>query len=155
MSANCWPLVHVQTPIVATDSIGIKILLFPPEAAAAELNKIPKYKDNGMWPPYPGINECFSKYESAVAMEIGSSALIIAAGYKLDVMLSSYHSSELVVCGDNRPDFMRMGTYYGISYHPFETIFFKTTRAHDAKVLDRYTEWADGRNYSSYEFCKG
>ena len=154
MSANCWPLVHVQTPIIATDRIGIELLLFPPEAAAAKLKDISKYKDNGMWPPYPGINKCFDKYESAVSIEIGSSALMVAAGYKLDVMLSAFHSGPFEACGDYIPDFMAKDTYYGISYHPYETLFLKTTRKIDLKVLDRYTQWTDGRNYSSYESCK-
>jgi hypothetical protein len=35
-----------------------------------------------------------------------------------------------------------------------ETLFFKTNRPINEKVIDRSTEWTDARNYSSYDFAR-
>jgi len=77
-----------------------------------------------------------------------------AAGYKLDVMMSAYHGESFELCAGRREDFLNKDTYYGISYHPFETLFFKTNRVIDETMIDRYTSWTNGRNYSSYDWCK-
>jgi hypothetical protein len=39
----------------------------------------------------PGINQCFHTWDSAVAAEVSSTALIKAAGYKVDVLMAAFH----------------------------------------------------------------
>ena len=142
--------------ILATDSIGMEILLFPPADAVAKMKEIPNYVGHadGAYPPYPGINDCFHDWRHAVRAEIGTSTLIQTVGYKLDVMMSAYHSGPFERCLGQHVDFLNKDTYYGISYHPYETVFFKTNRPVDDLMIDRYTEWTNGRNYSSYDYCK-
>ncbi|KAH8746329.1 hypothetical protein BGZ57DRAFT_972847 [Hyaloscypha finlandica] len=126
MTANCWPQIHVQSMILATDDIGMEVLLFPPP----EAHKI-----------------------HAVRAEVGSSVLMTTVGHKLDAMMAAYHTGYFEQC-DSGAEFLNENTYFGISYHPYETLFFKTNRPINEKVIDRYTEWTGARNYSSYDFCK-
>jgi hypothetical protein len=159
MTANCWPSFHVQSMIWATDTIGLSILL-----------------------SRKGIHRCFHSWESAVSAEIGASALIKLAGYKLDVMMSLYHSKDKNEDGNEEKDgkngmgkwnggsgsryenecdssdngdVLWDGEYAGINVHPYETIFLKSNRDISPVVLTRLTEWTKGRGYSSYDFCKG
>jgi hypothetical protein len=147
--------------IWATDSIGIVILLFPPTAAASKVRSQPSYDPvTGLvsmtLPQHPGINACFHTWGSAVAAEIGSSALIEAAGYKLDVMMSAYHGNsryEEECDRSENGDVLWDKAYFGTNVHPFETVFAKSNRDVDPVGLERLTEWTRGRGYSSYAFC--
>jgi hypothetical protein len=165
MTANCWPSLHVQSMIWATDLVGLEILLFPPAALVSSLTQNPTYDpltetETGVKlpPHYGGINSCFHTWGSAVAAEIGSSALIRASGYKLDVMMSAYHAAENYedICDKTRKtaDVLWEGNYFGTNVHPFETVFMKSNRDVDPVTIDRLTEWANAEGYSSYQFCK-
>ena len=155
MTANCWPQIHVQSMILATDDIGMEVLLFPRPEAVEKMKQIPEYSgaQKKGWPPYPGINDCFQHKIHAVRAEVGSSVLMTTVGYKLDAMMAAYHTGYFEQC-DSGAEFLNENTYFGISYHPYETLFFKTNRPVNEKVIDRYTEWTDASNYSSYDFCK-
>ena len=162
MTANCWPSFHVQSMIWATDIIGVSTLLFPPEDAIAELKKSPTWDPESetfsdtLPASHPGINACFHTWHTAVASEIGSSALIKAAGYKLDVMMSAYHSSgdyEETCNNSENGDVLWEKKYYGTNVHPYETIFLKSNRDIDPAGLERLTDWTNGRGYNSYQFC--
>jgi len=141
----------VQSMIWATDTIGLSILLSS-----------------------KGINRCFHSWRSAVSAEIGASALIKSAGYKLDVMMSLYHSKDKngkkgmgegnggngaryeEECDSSKNgDVLWNGKYAGTNVHPYETIFLKSNRDINSVGLERLTEWTGGRGYSSYDFCKG
>jgi hypothetical protein len=50
-------------------------------------------------------------------------------------------------------DYLGAGSYFGTFIHPYETLFMKSHRNIENNVLDRLTEWHDGRGYSSYDFC--
>ncbi|KAH8598910.1 hypothetical protein B0O99DRAFT_698234 [Bisporella sp. PMI_857] len=154
ITANCSPQVHVQSMILATDRIGIEVLLFPPAAAVAKVAQLPPVNMKGEFNLYPGINGCFHEWGAAVSAEIGTSAVMNAAGYKLDVMMSAYHNGKEFEQCNSIVDFLNENTYYGISYHPYETLFFKTNRVIDELMIERYTDWTNGRKYSSYDFCK-
>ncbi|KAH8600790.1 hypothetical protein B0O99DRAFT_648905 [Bisporella sp. PMI_857] len=166
MTGNCWPTFHIQSMILATDAVGMNVLLFPPPAAAEKLKEIPPYGpmpgSEEMFPqPHPGINSCFHTWGSAVSAEIGSSAIIKAAGYRLDVMMSAYHgvkggeklyedSCDTSVNGD----VLEEDGYFGTNVHPYETVFMKTNRKIDPLGIAKLTEWTEGRGYSSYDYCK-
>ncbi|CZR57232.1 uncharacterized protein PAC_07122 [Phialocephala subalpina] len=167
MTINCIPINHIQSMILATDRIGLEILLFPTEA------QIETFRDS--LPPYPyvpanhpaynvpqlehpGINSCPNEYWHAVSVEVHASALIKAAGYKIDAMMAAFHKSETYEeeCeGDmSSPDVLYENSYWGTNIHPFDTIFAKSNRGTNAKVLKTLTEWTDGRGYSSYDVCQ-
>jgi hypothetical protein len=165
MTANCWPSLHVQSMIWATDITGLSILLFPPTAIVQALSQNPTYDpltetETGVKlpPRYSGINSCFHTWGSAVTAEIGSSALIRAAGYKLDTMMAAYHAAQNYedICDKSRDggDVLWDGAYFGMNVHPFETVFMKSNRDVDPVTIDRLTQWTMARGYSSYEFCK-
>ncbi|KAF4625058.1 hypothetical protein G7Y89_g13112 [Cudoniella acicularis] len=170
MTGNCWPAFHVQSMIWATDMIGIETLLFPSEATVAafkakgvpHINKSTRDGDEDKKTPpappqKPGINSCFHTWSSAVNAEVGASSLIEAAGYKLDVMMAAYHGMkdyEAKCPKDGNGDVLWNNKYYGTNVHPFETVFIKANRDVDPVGLEKHTEWMNGREYSSYEFCK-
>ncbi|KAH6698966.1 hypothetical protein BKA61DRAFT_583006 [Leptodontidium sp. MPI-SDFR-AT-0119] len=184
ITANCWPTFHIQSMIWATDKIGIETLLFPPQKALDYLSthpiKLPPAsKDTDIttststpsndpsFPPpspettrvhqAPGINGCFHDWDSAVAAEVSSTSLILAAGYKVDAMMSAYHGmaeyEEARTCDENR-DLLWDGEYFGIDVHPFETVFIKANRDVAPLVLERHTKWVGQRGYSSYDYCR-
>lgn len=162
MTANCWPSFHVQSMIWATDSIGLNILLFPPKETIALLSKKPAFDpvehvvSPDALPPVHGINSCFHTWGEAVAAEIGASALIEAAGYRLDVMMSAFHGNDKYErdCDSTKNgDVLWQGKYFGTNVHPFETVFLKSNRDIDPVGLERFSEWTKGRGYSSYDYC--
>ncbi|KAK0116459.1 hypothetical protein ONS95_013474 [Cadophora gregata] len=178
MTANCWPTFHIQSMIWATDLIGIETLLFPPQKALDYLSTHPitlppaKIKTENPAassstnssspeatpvPQAPGINGCFADWDAAVAAEVSSTSLIRAAGYKVEAMMSAYHGNaeyeEGKSCSENR-DVLWEGGYFGISVHPFETVFIKANRDLSQLVLKRYTQWVDQMKYSSYDYCR-
>ncbi|PVH72652.1 hypothetical protein DL98DRAFT_520383 [Cadophora sp. DSE1049] len=184
ITANCWPTFHIQSMIWATDLIGIETLLFPPQKALDYLSThpiklppasedtdmtsttTPSSNDPTFPPPSPettrvhqapGINGCFQDWDSAVAAEVSSTSLILAAGYKVDAMMSAYHGNaeyeEARTCEKNR-DLLWEGEYFGISVHPFETVFMKANRDVSPLVLKRYSQWVKQRGYSSYDYCR-
>jgi hypothetical protein len=151
--------------IWATDIVGLEVLLSPPSTISESLSLNPTYDPHTetetgvkLPPHYSGINSCFHTWGSAVAAEIGSSALIQAAGYKLDVMMSAYHAVENYedICDKTREtaDVLWDGQYFGMNVHPFETVFIKSNRDIDPVTIDRHTQWTMAKGYSSYEYCR-
>jgi hypothetical protein len=105
--------------ILATDDIGMEVLLFLPPEAVEKMKQIPEYSgaQKKGWPPYPGINDCFQHKIHAVRAEVGSSVLMTTVGYKLDAMMAAYHTGYFEQC-DSGAEFLNENTYFGISYHP-------------------------------------
>ena len=156
--------------IWATDIIGLETLLFPPKTALEYLatHRItlpPTGIHDGDEVPTdtsiqtPGINGCFHNWDSAVAAEVSSSALIKAAGFKIDAMMNAmggepgFGLDEQVSCAQNG-DVLWNGGYWGTNVNVFETIFMKSNRDVDFKNLEMQTKWMKGRGYSSYDYCK-
>lgn len=160
MTSNCWPNFHVQSMIWATDRVGIELLLFPSQEVTdkARLHiTAPEINDPNEKALSPGLNHCFHTWKSAVQAEIGATSLIKAAGYEVDVMMSAYHKTTdyAAKCdGKKNGDVLWNGKYEGTNVHPFETIFIKANRDIDPVGIQKHTEWMDGREYSSYDFCK-
>jgi hypothetical protein len=135
--------------IWATDKIGIELLLFPKQPEPTIENPTPE-KVLGH------IAQCFTKFIDAIHAEIGATAVIQAGGYKVDVMMSAYHSNPRYIedCDSSRNgDVLMPGAYFGTNVHPYETIFFKANRGIDPEGLARHTEWVNGAKYSSYDYC--
>jgi len=165
MTANCWPSMHVQSMIWATDIVGLFLLLSPPASIVRNLTANPTYDPHtetetgvALPPHYGGINSCFHTWGSAVSAEIGSSALIKAAGYRFDVMMAAFHGAEDYsdICDATRDgaDPLWDGQYFGGNVHPYETVFMKSNRDVDPIMMDRLTEWTGKNGYSSFEACQ-
>lgn len=145
MTANCWPKFHVQSMIWALDSTGVQLLLFPPKDAS-------KAEDEQA----VGINKCFDGWQSAVQGEIGATSVITDAGYKIDVMMGLYHKEEhyAETCDSSQnSDPLYEGGYGGTTIHPYDTMFIKTKRGIDPVMIEKLTEWHNGRKYSSWDQC--
>ena len=132
MTMNCRPDLprHVQSMILATDSVGLDTLLTP-----------------------DGIDNCPQDMNQAVWFETRLTSLIKANGYTVSVMMAMGNSYEgwVDVCANG--DITVTGAYDGTNIHPYETMFVKTKRGADPKTLELLTKWHDGSNYSSYDYC--
>ena len=119
--------------IWATDSIGLALLLQPTV-----------------------LGRCFHDWQTAVNAEVDCTAVIQNAGYKVDTLMTAFHSDPNYIehCDSSKNgDVFWEGGYFGSNIHPFETIFLKTNRDIDPVLTTKLTEWTAGRNYSSYDAC--
>ena len=132
MTYNCHPSRHIQSMILATDTTGLWLLLEPSNNA---------------------LSGCHNEHEAAIGAEVRLTALIKESGYKVDVMMEEFHSDKDFANSCQQGDPLWEGQYEGITIHPYETLFFKTNRQITQDVLDRYTEWTDKSEYSSYKVC--
>ena len=159
MTLGCRPLAHVQSMIWATDRIGLETLLFPSATLVEKFkSELPPHDSSHPVPPWesPGINFCPHEYWKAVAAEVYATPLLRSAGYKIDVMMTAYHSipNYEVACRQWMDgDMLSKGHYYGMDLHPFDAIFAKTNRGNDPITLEKMTTWTDERRYSSYDYC--
>ncbi|KAE9374790.1 hypothetical protein N431DRAFT_221630 [Stipitochalara longipes BDJ] len=105
----------------------------------------------------PGINQCFHTWDSAVAAEVSSTALIKAAGYKVDVLMAAFHGIKELEAGESceeNGDVLFEGGYFGGDISVWETGWWKTNREVGEEELERQTEWVGKRGYSSWDFCR-
>ncbi len=117
---------HLQAMMLATDQVGINLLLTP-----------------------LGLDACHSDYDIAVASEVRLTMLVEHAGYKVDALMSLFGQSADFAETCDAPD--PMASYPG-GYLPLhETIFAKTKKL-SGDVVARYSDWA--KDYSSYEYCR-
>ena len=83
--------------VLATVIVGIETLLHPSKELLDIYEADPpanlRPADPLPWQP-PGMNGCFNTWESAVVAEISTTRLIRKAGFKVDVMMSAFHSKE-------------------------------------------------------------
>jgi len=159
MTLGCRPNAHVQSMIWATDRVGLETLLFPSEELKTKFfADLPPHDDTSPVPApeVAGINACPHEYWKAVAIEVFATPLIRSAGYEVDVLMTAYKSipEYETACRDRGDgDVLNTGKYWDMSIHPYDSIFTKTNREHDAVTVDKYTEWAEVRKYSSYDYC--
>ncbi|KAI9646750.1 hypothetical protein NHQ30_004748 [Ciborinia camelliae] len=120
MTANCKPEFHIQSMIWATDSLGIETMLFPSKDVLARLPPPPMYarKDelNKSEIQPPGINSCFRTFDSAIDAEIGVTALMRAAGYGVEAIMSAFHGVDT---GDEEVSENEQGDHHRRSRHHF------------------------------------
>jgi hypothetical protein len=161
MTINCEALMHVQSMIWALDFIGLETLIHPTpetvekfEAITKGVKPLPDPNHHLPHPMYPGIDWCPDGYWQAVSIEVYSTSLIIAAGYQIEVMETAFHGERdwEKTCWDNG-QVLYESRYFGIALNPYELVFMKTNRNIDPNTLAQYTKWADGREYSSYNYC--
>jgi hypothetical protein len=105
----------------------------------------------------PGINACFHTWDSAVAAEVSATALIKAAGYKIDVLMMAFHGIKEVEKGEScevNGDVLFEGGYFGGDISVWETGWWKTNRGMKEEELKRLTGWVGERGYRSWDFCR-
>jgi hypothetical protein len=158
LTIHCHILLHIQSQLLATDRIGLETLLFPSPTVIENFRAaVPPHNPKSKIPAVaiPGINSCPHNYWDAVAIEVHVAALIKAAGYKIDVMMMAFHGIEDFekACWRNG-DPQKRGHYFNIELNPYELVFTKANRNIYPLQLERYTSWANGKNYSSYDYCK-
>ncbi|KAH8900804.1 hypothetical protein GQ53DRAFT_130926 [Thozetella sp. PMI_491] len=151
---NCWPRPHLQSQMLATDDVGMSILLDP--SLATSLQQEDKWggKDDPV-----GLTACFQNRNQAVHSEIGITGLITSQGYGVDVTLSAFDvgSENLTTyCTGEKSeaDPLVQGSYFGGSIHPYEVVFMKTNRHITEATMDIMTKWHLERSWSSWDACK-
>lgn len=149
---NCHPRVHLQSMLLATDDIGLSVLLDPELAlSAADDNFYGTHNDA------VGLSPCFTTMHKAVHAEIGLMSLIESQGYTADVVMTAPHSAATFdqFCDNaGRPDdFLYKDSYLGTTVHPYETIFMKANRDIDPMALTKLTEWHLAANMTSWDTC--
>ncbi|KAL0939761.1 uncharacterized protein CTRU02_206371 [Colletotrichum truncatum] len=156
ITANCYPRFHVQSMIWATDRIGMELLLDPFQGLAASVGD-----GWGSREDLVGLGGCYNEYIKAIHAEIGSTSIITGAGYKVDVMMTSYHGistpdprTYCTSIPSHVQDTLREGEYFGFTIHPYETIFIKTNRNINPAQIEHLSRWMGNGGYTSYEKCK-
>ncbi|KAM7197425.1 hypothetical protein V8F20_006570 [Naviculisporaceae sp. PSN 640] len=152
MTLNCKPRPHVQSMIFATDKIGISLMVDPEKARAASVDD-----QFGNSTDLVAFTGCYSGYKEAVHAEIGTTGVIQAAGYKVDVLMTAMHAEktpeEFCMANPDAGDLLFNGRYFGSNVHPYETVFIKANRDVDTKLLDKMTEWHLKMEGNSYDTC--
>ncbi|EPS42233.1 hypothetical protein H072_3778 [Dactylellina haptotyla CBS 200.50] len=120
---------HVSSMIWATDRTGLELLL------------------------RNGLGTCFKDKRQAIGVEIGSAKLMHDAGYEVEAMMTAYHSDPEYQEHCQHDDVNWENSYYGMSLHPYDTIFVKANRKIDENTLNTMTEWFDKMEYDSHAFC--
>jgi hypothetical protein len=92
-----------------------------------------------------------------VAAEVSATALIKAAGYKIDVLMTAFHGIKELERGETcelNGDVLFEGGYFGRDISVWETGWWKTNREMGEEELKRLTGWVGERGYSSWDFCR-
>ncbi|CZR55863.1 uncharacterized protein PAC_05751 [Phialocephala subalpina] len=169
ITINCWPTPHVQSMLWATDRTGMSLLLQPPKSSPrhdgwmevlfAHPAQFPRpegyIRGDSEWVE-PGLNKCFQNRQQAVEAEIAATGIIFGAHKKVDVMLMKFQTDPDYNAHCSRLgawDPQSNGGYDGANYHMFETMFIKTNRGIDARLLALQTGWMDRSQFSSYDYC--
>ncbi|KAF8862970.1 hypothetical protein BDZ45DRAFT_645212 [Acephala macrosclerotiorum] len=151
-SVNCKPSPHVQSMLLATDSIGMSILLNPSLA-----HSIKKPDFFGTVEDPTGFTPCYDTMMHAIHGELGLTDLIQSQGYEVDALLAAYqsHLTPANYCFENKSpeDILYEGRYYGSNVHPYELVFIKANRNIDPNLLEKMTAWHLNRNESSWDIC--
>ncbi|KAI8586056.1 hypothetical protein BDZ88DRAFT_445140 [Geranomyces variabilis] len=129
ISLNCNSLTsyvyrpHVQSMLLATDRVGLTLLLDGPG----------------------GFAECPNTWRAAVAIELATADRIWAAGYDVDVAMTAFHAKglydDLCSCVHDNP--LGKGAYFGTTMHPYETMFAKTKHPADLALVEQLTKIHD------------
>ncbi|OLN96078.1 hypothetical protein CCHL11_03302, partial [Colletotrichum chlorophyti] len=152
MTLNCQPRPHVQSMILATDDVGMSILLDPTLATTSSQDDRFGSKDDPV-----GFSGCYNDWNAAVHAEVGTTGLIQNAGYQVDAMMTSLHSEDGVAeyCKEHpdSTDLLWDKYYFGSNIHPYETIFIKANRDVDPALIHSMTEWHMRMKANSFDVC--
>ncbi|RDW94947.1 hypothetical protein BP5796_00710 [Coleophoma crateriformis] len=133
MTFNC-PGHHLNSMIYATDQIGATTLV-----------------DGCM-------GTCFENMESAVSCEQQATPTILDAGYEIDSLMAAYlgefdGSNEAYRENCRGGDVNTQNGYHGFNVHPYDTLFVKANRNIDPTMLQKFTQWHNTMNRTSWDTC--
>ncbi|WYZ34071.1 hypothetical protein EsH8_I_000347 [Colletotrichum jinshuiense] len=152
MTLNCQPRLHVQSMIFATDDVGMGILLDPELATTASEEDRYGSKDSPV-----GLSGCYADWNAAVHAEVGTTGLIMNAGYKVEAMMTALHSEdgaeEYCKAHADSGDLLWDKKYFGSNIHPYETIFIKANRDVDPSLMSSMTDWHLRMKTNSFDVC--
>jgi len=132
---------HVQSYFLCTDKIGLELAINN-NIITKEINVI-----------YNGINLSEHRHKDKFIQdyEIGFSKIIIENGYNIKCLLKGYDNLDYrkllnqdKICFDYGiiiDDACYDKKYFGISFHPYEVIFYKANRHIANDVLEKYTKF--------------
>ncbi|KAI1105897.1 hypothetical protein F4804DRAFT_89771 [Jackrogersella minutella] len=146
MTANCLPKFHIQSTIWATDSVGMKLLLNPPEGLSSP---IMPYVDSKA----AAFRGHYSNVEQAISSELKATAVIQQAGYKVDALMAAFHKSRDYEedCARDSVKRLLWGQKYQV--HPYETVFVEAKHNADSETA-RLTKWHRFRpSNGSWDVC--
>jgi hypothetical protein len=149
---------HIQSMVLATDTIGIKILLAGNGTTDSTIETDKKYinKDHGNPESLIGLNGCPDSKFRAVSTEISLTHLIRRAGYQIAVQMTS--ATAIQTKEHNASYYAPYNDYNLASVHPYEIIFIKAREGWggsiDTEYLNRLSEWHDDLDTSSWQTCK-
>ncbi|KAF3064639.1 hypothetical protein GL218_01435 [Daldinia childiae] len=143
-TATCHPKFHIHPTIWATDSVGMELLLNPPEHHGS--NQI------------VALGGCYKSQAQASRGEIEATYVIKKAGYNVDAMIAAFHETGSYE-DDCSKDWAKESVLYQHFYnriaHPYETLFIKADGDADPVALATHTEWykPHGEN-GSWDTCR-
>jgi hypothetical protein len=150
---NCQPYPHVQSMLLATDSIGMGILLNPSLADSVSHDDF-----FGSASDPTGFTPCYNSMRQAIHGELGLTELIRSQGYEVDVLLTAFQAhTPTNYCEKNGhpEDILYEGKYFGSNVHPYELVFIKANRNIDPRLLEVMTVWHLGLDGSAWDTCGG
>jgi hypothetical protein len=83
-------------------------------------------------------------------------------GYKFDVLMAAWHGEyedpeeyyEACLGSHHIVEDVNVNDgYFGFNVHPYETLFVKSNRNIQPKLMGKLEEWHDRMNYSSWDVC--
>ena len=149
IAVNCKPAKHIQSMIIATDSIGLDILLKGDKANQREFVNEWGFNEYSL----VGMSDCAKNYADAVSAEISLTNLILKANYSIEVLMTAATRRGYYEDCEN-DSVLHVDKYFGTSLHPYETVFTKVSRnEYDKILISRLTEWHDAWGYTSWEAC--
>ncbi len=137
---NCGPSPHVQSYVLATDFIGLTIMLKPGSHRGS--------RPEGVFGCYP------LKGDVSVNSEVSSSTRILDSGYRIDSLMTKYQKidfkeSHNLHCNHDRIPY-NDNDLEGTSLEPYEVVFVKYTDAEYLQISRRkgqlYERWKEDRN---------
>ncbi|KAK6360947.1 hypothetical protein TWF730_007062 [Orbilia blumenaviensis] len=129
MSFNCQPKHHIQSMIFGTDRTGLLLFL-------------------------PQIQTCFQTLDSAVGGETSCTSAVMDRGFNVTALMTAFSADKDYANTCDHGDLLYDGHYYGITIHPYETMFQKANRDLAPLQLEKLTEWHSKAGYESWGVCK-
>lgn len=136
---NCRPYAHVQSMLLATNSVGMSVLLNPTLATSIHHASV-----FGSDTDPTGFTPCYASMSQAIHGELGLTELIRSQGYEVDVLMTAFqeHGPKDYCEKNGHPeDILYEGKYYGSNVHPYELVFIKPNRNIDPVLLVAMMKW--------------
>ncbi|KAI0840599.1 hypothetical protein F5Y06DRAFT_243814 [Hypoxylon sp. FL0890] len=147
MTANCLPKFHIQSMVLATDSIGMGLLLEDPSVLNTHHGN-----------QTIAFEGCYRDKKHVVQSEIKATAVIKKAGYKVDALMAAFRKSEDYEgdCAKNSTEDAFWGeTYDDTDIHPYETMFMEANRIIEPFSISQLAAWqSPSANASWCNLCR-